>query len=78
MFSLEEENTYTHLRNVKITVFYLNTYTKRYFAQQTGFRSIDFGSIFLLSMDSEFLLMVIKGMIGLVLKEEKALDTEGI
>lgn len=47
VFSLEEENTYTHLRNVKITVFYLNTYTKRYFAQQTGFRSIDFGSIFL-------------------------------
>lgn len=47
VFSLEENNTYTHLRNVKITVFYLNTYTKRYFAQQTGFRSIDFGSIFL-------------------------------
>lgn len=47
VFTLKEANGYLHLRNIKITIFYLNTYTKRYFAQQTGFRSVDFGSIFL-------------------------------
>lgn len=47
VFELKEPNPYPHLRNVKTSVFYLNTYTKRYFNEQTGFRSLDFGSIFL-------------------------------
>lgn len=47
VFTLEEQNTYMHLRNVKIKLYYLNTYTKAYFTKQTGFRSVDFGSVFL-------------------------------
>lgn len=47
VFELREENIYPHLRNVRMTVYYLNPYSKRYFRQQTGFRSADFGSIFL-------------------------------
>lgn len=47
VFELTEANPYPHLANVKMNVYYLNTYTKRYFNEQTGFRSSDFGSIFL-------------------------------
>lgn len=47
VFSLREDNIYLHLRNVKMTVYFLNPYSKRYFRQQTGFSSADFGSIFL-------------------------------
>ena len=47
VFELRERNPYQHLRNVSMTVYYLNPYSKRYFRQQTGFSSADFGSIFL-------------------------------
>ena len=47
VFELREKNIYPNLRNVKMTVYYLNTYSKRYFRLQTGFSSADFGSIFL-------------------------------
>lgn len=47
VFELREKNIYPHLRNVKMTVYYLNPYSKRYFRYQTGFKSADFGSIFL-------------------------------
>lgn len=47
VFELRERNPYQHLRNVRMTVYYLNPYSKRYFRQQTGFSSADFGSIFL-------------------------------
>lgn len=47
VFDLREKNKYPHLRNVKAVIYYLNPYSKRYFATQTGFSSIDFGSIFL-------------------------------
>lgn len=47
VFELREKNVYPHLSNVKMTVFYLNPYSKRYFRNQTGLRSADFGSIFL-------------------------------
>lgn len=47
IFDLEEQNVYPHLRGVKIKLYYLNTYTKAYFSRQTGFRSVDFGSVFL-------------------------------
>lgn len=47
VFELRERNIYPHLRNVKMTVYYLNPYSKRYFRQQTGLSSADFGSIFL-------------------------------
>lgn len=47
IFILKEKNSFTQLCNVKITVYYLNPYAKRYFTNQTGIRSVDFGSIFL-------------------------------
>lgn len=47
VFELKERNIYSHLRNVKTYIYYLNTYSKRYFTIQTGFSSVDFGSIFL-------------------------------
>lgn len=47
IFVLKEKNTFSQLSNVKVTVYYLNPYAKRYFTNQTGIRSVDFGSIFL-------------------------------
>ena len=47
IFILKEKNTFSQLSNVKVTVYYLNPYAKRYFTNQTGIRSVDFGSIFL-------------------------------
>ncbi|MBW7941593.1 MAG: ATP-binding protein [Candidatus Kuenenia stuttgartiensis] len=47
IFLLKERNPYSQLRNINITVYYLNTYSKMYFAKQTGIRSFDFGSIYL-------------------------------
>ena len=47
VFELRERNIYPHLRNIKMTVYYLNPYSKRYFRYQTGLSSLDFGSIFL-------------------------------
>lgn len=47
VFDLRERNVYPNLRNVKMTVYYLNPYSKRYFKNQTGLSSLDFGSIFL-------------------------------
>lgn len=47
VFVLKENNSFSQLCDVKITVYYLNPYAKRYFATQTGIRSVDFGSIFL-------------------------------
>lgn len=47
VFELRENNIYSNLRNVKMTVYYLNPYSKRYFRYQTGLSSLDFGSIFL-------------------------------
>lgn len=47
VFTLTEENRYSLLRDIKITIFYLNPYAKAYFTRQTGIRSVHFGSIFL-------------------------------
>lgn len=47
VFVLKEENQFSQLRNIEITVYYLNTYAKMYFTKQTGIRSVNFGSIFL-------------------------------
>lgn len=47
VFELKERNIYPHLRNIKMMVYYLNPYSKRYFRSQTGLSSADFGSIFL-------------------------------
>lgn len=47
IFALREKNPYSQLSNIKITIFYLNSYSKAYFTKQTGIKSVDFGSIFL-------------------------------
>ena len=48
IFKLIEKNSeYPLLKNIKITLYYLNPYAKVYFKKQTGTRSVEFGSIFL-------------------------------
>lgn len=47
VFKLVEKNPFKFLEDVKVTVYYLNTYSKAYFTRQTGIRAVDFGSIFL-------------------------------
>jgi signal transduction histidine kinase len=47
IFLLKERNTYSQLRDINVTIYYLNTYSKMYFTKQTGIKSVDFGSIFL-------------------------------
>ncbi len=48
IFWVKEKNEfYPLLKNIKISLFYLNTYTKSFFAKQTGIRSFAYGSIFL-------------------------------
>lgn len=47
IFTLVEKNRFPLLKNIRIFVYYLNTYSKAYFTKQTGIRSLDFGSIFL-------------------------------
>jgi signal transduction histidine kinase len=46
VFTLTERNALS-LKNVRATIYFLNTYKKAYFKRQTGMRSIEFGSIFL-------------------------------
>jgi signal transduction histidine kinase len=48
VFRLEEKNTsFTNLKNIQITLYFLNAYKKAYFTKQTGIRNIDFGSVFM-------------------------------
>jgi signal transduction histidine kinase len=47
VFTIVEKNHFSLLKDVKIVVYFLNTYSKIYFARETGRRSIEFGSIFL-------------------------------
>ena len=49
IFVLEEKNTFNKLKGPKIHInlYFLNTYSKIYFAKTTGQRAIDFGSIYL-------------------------------
>ncbi len=45
IFTLTEKNPFKLLRDIQITIYYLNTYSKIYFTKQTGIRSVNFGSI---------------------------------
>ena len=48
VFKIEEFNKAYHLLDdVRVVIYYLNPYKKSYFKRQTGFRSVEFGSIFL-------------------------------
>lgn len=48
IFRLKEKNIqFKLLKDVRVFLYYLNTYSKIYFSKQTGIRSVDFGSVFL-------------------------------
>lgn len=43
----EISDFYPSIKNLKITLYFLNTYAKAFFTKQTGIRSVDYGSVFL-------------------------------
>jgi signal transduction histidine kinase len=47
LFGMKEKNKFHRLKNVSITLFYLNSYHKAFFKRRTGLRSTVYGSIFL-------------------------------
>ncbi|QTE23806.1 ATP-binding protein [Polaribacter cellanae] len=48
IFWLKERNPYyPSIKNVKISIYYLNPYAKAFFTKQTGIQSVNYGSIFL-------------------------------
>lgn len=46
VFRIIEKNPYENLRNLRATIFFLNQPTKAYFKRNTGYHSVEFGSIF--------------------------------
>jgi signal transduction histidine kinase len=48
IFWIKEKNEFLpELKNIKITLFFLNTYAKAFFTKQTGYRPYQYGSIYL-------------------------------
>lgn len=47
VFTLTEVNTYQHLRDIKASIYYLNQPAKAFFKKETGYRLVEFGSVFL-------------------------------
>ena len=48
IFWLKEKNPYyPSIKNIKISIYYLNPYSKAFFTKQTGIQSVNYGSIFL-------------------------------
>lgn len=47
LFRSTERNPYSELKNVRLTLFYLNQPAKAFFKRRTGYRSKDYGSVFL-------------------------------
>lgn len=47
IFTIKEKNSYRHLRKVRASVYYLNQPAKAYFKKETGYHSVEFGSVFL-------------------------------
>ena len=47
LFTLTEKNPYSELRRIKASIYFLNQPAKVFFKFQTGYRSVNFGSIFL-------------------------------
>lgn len=46
VFHLVEKNPYANLRSLSVAIFYLNQPAKSFFKRQTGYHSVEFGSIF--------------------------------
>tara|TARA_R110000744_G_scaffold168229_1_gene285856 strand:- start:1732 stop:4323 length:2592 start_codon:yes stop_codon:yes gene_type:complete len=48
IFWIKEKNIfYPELKNISITLYFLNSYAKSFFTKQTGIRSVEYGSVFL-------------------------------
>ncbi|WP_395057475.1 ATP-binding protein [Flavobacterium sp.] len=48
IFWIKEKNVfYPKIKDIKVILYYLNTYTKSFFTKQTGVRPVDYGSIYL-------------------------------
>ncbi len=47
LFRSRELNPYADLRNVSLKLFYLNQPAKAFFKRRTGYRSLDYGSVFM-------------------------------
>ena len=47
LFKSKERNPYNDLRNIGLKLFYLNQPAKAFFKRSTGYRSVDYGSIFM-------------------------------
>jgi signal transduction histidine kinase len=48
IFWIKEKNTFLpELKNVKVIIYFLNQYAKAFFTKQTGFRPLEYGSIYL-------------------------------
>jgi signal transduction histidine kinase len=48
IFWIKEINPfYPYLKNVKISLYYLNPYAKAFFTKQTGIQSVNYGSVFM-------------------------------
>jgi signal transduction histidine kinase len=47
LFRSKEKNPYSDLRNIGLKLFYLNQPAKAFFKRSTGYRSVDYGSVFM-------------------------------
>ncbi len=47
LFRSKEQNPYSDLRNIGLKLFYLNQPAKAFFKRTTGYRSVDYGSVFM-------------------------------
>lgn len=47
IFKIKEKNPYTKLKNIKTKIYFLNTASKGFFTKKTGYRHLEYGSIFM-------------------------------
>ena len=47
IFTIKEKNPYTNLKNVNAKIYYLNTASKGFFTKKTGYKHLEYGSIFM-------------------------------
>lgn len=47
IFNIKEKNPYTKLKNINAKIYFLNTAAKGFFTKKTGYRHLEYGSIFM-------------------------------
>lgn len=47
IFKIKEKNPYTKLKNIRTKIYFLNTASKGFFTKKTGYRHLEYGSIFM-------------------------------